>query len=245
MLSRLNIEKNGDAGDLYPYNSDRIDRLIKYNEKLEGRMDIIRFNENVIESDIEELESILSVSDRLEQYTLCRLTEMTLFCVGNYANNNCITEVGDFMINPRLILVHIKGESKPVIKERYTPLSVQFKDRETENCSVAEWLSRNTIIETVKKPILPYLLELLEKNACSRKYMESVKEQMNLIVDLLGHLSMVFPVGEINGGDWKSLLEKDDRLMIERLLYEFNPAVFNGLGEKINSMCRMHTSFTG
>ena len=214
----------------YSYSSSRIDRLLEFNNNLERQMDLLQLNERVIEEHLEELESILSVSDRIEKYSICRLTEMALFCAGNYANNNCITEVGDFLINPRLILVHIKGRARPVIKERYTPLSVQFKDRESENCSVYEWLMHNTMTEIVKKPLLPYLLELLKLNNCQKAYIDSVKNRMNAIADLLTHLCI--PSG-MNVDKWKSSLEEDDRAMMEKLFYQFDYRIFYDFGEKI------------
>lgn len=233
IINRLHIENRDDLVVPYSHDSRRINRLIRYNKDLEEHMDLIQLNESFLESKLEELESILSASDSIEKYSLARLTELALFCAGNYANNNCITEVGDFMINARLILVHIKGEQFPVKKKRHTPFSVQFRNRGTEHCSAVEWLKLNTMIETVKKPILPHLLNLLEKNSCSRDYIESVKIQMNKIVELISYLSMARIPKEKNIQDWKSSLEKNDRIMMEDLFYQFDPTVFYNLGEKI------------
>ena len=224
-------ERNIDDIDMvFRYSSSRIDRLLEYNKNLDKQLDLLQLNERVIEENLEELESLLSVSDPIEQYSICRLTEVALFCAGNYANNNCATEVGDFLINPRLIHVHIKGRAIPVVKERYTPLSVQFKDWETENYSVGEWLKHNTMTEIVKKPILPYLSELLEINNCQKAYIDSVKHRMNAIVDLLAHLSLY---SRMNIDEWQSLLEEDDRIMMERLLYKFDYKMFNDFGKRI------------
>ena len=233
ILNRLPIENTGDILVPYSKESERINRLIDYNKNLEKQMDLIQLNESFLESKLEELESILSASDSIERYSLVRLTELTLFCVGNYANNNCITGVGNFMINPRLILVHIKGEPFPVKKERHTPFSVQFKDKGTEHCSVVEWLKLNTMIETVKEPILPHLLNLLEKTGCTREYIDSVRKQMNMIVELISHLSMARIPKETNIEDWKSSLEKNDRIIMEDLFYQFDTTVFHDSGEKI------------
>ncbi len=234
VLNRLSTENRCDIVVPHSHDSDRINRLIRYNKELEKQMDLIHLNESFLESKLEELESILSASDSIERYSLSRLTELTLFCAGNYANNNYITEVGNLMINPRLILVHIKGEQFPVKKERYTPLSIQFENRGTENCSVFDWLKFNTIIETVKEPILTHLLNLLEKTGCSREYIDSVKKQMNMIVELLSYLSMARIPKGTNIEDWKSSLEKNDRRMMEDLFYRFDTTVFFDLGEKIS-----------
>ncbi len=224
----------GNIDMLHSY--DRIDRLIEYNENLEKQMDLIQLNERVIESNLEDLESILTVSDSIEKYSLCRLTELTLSCVENYSNNYCITEVGDFLINPRLILVHVRGEARPVIKERHTRLSDQFKDRACENCPVTEWLRLNTMTETVKKPILPHLLDLLKKNCCPEEYITSVKKRMNSIIDLLSHLHMGGIHREMNIEAWKSSLGENDRIMLAELFLKFDTTVFDALGEKIRGM---------
>ena len=245
ILNELSIENITDIMESGSQDSYRIKRLIRYNKSLDEQMNIIHLNEKFLESKLEELESILSVSDSIERYSLIRLTELTLFCAGNYANNNCITEVGDFMINPRLILVHIKGEAFPVKKERHTRLTVQFKDRATENCSVIEWFKGNTILETVKEPILPHLINLLEKTGCSREYIDTVKNQMNMIIELLSHLSMANIPRETTIEAWKSSLEKSDRLMMEALFYQFDPTVFYDTGEKIRcgyEMGHVHVS---
>ncbi len=233
IINGLTIE-NTDADPVpHSHDSDRIKRLIRYNKDLDEQMSLIHLNESFLESKLEELEGFLSVSDSIARYSLARLTELTLFCVGNYANNNCITEVGDFMINPRLILVHIKGEQIPIKKERHTRFSVQFKSKETEYCSVVEWLELNTMIETVKEPILTYLINLLEKNGCSGEYIASVRKRMNMIVELISYLSMARIPKETNMIDWKSSLEENDRIMIEDLFFRFDTTVFYELGEKI------------
>ncbi len=245
ILNKLPTENVTDMIESGSQDSYRIKRLLRYNKSLDEQMNVIHLNEKFLESKLEELESILSASDSIERYSLIRLTELTLSCAGNYANNNCITEVGDFMINPRLILVHIKGEPFPVKKERHTRLSVQFKDRATENCSVIEWFKGNTILETVKEPILPHLINLLEKTGCSREYIGGVKNQMNMIIELLSHLSMANIPREITIEAWKSSLEKSDRLMVEELFYKFDPTIFCDTGEKIRrgyEMGHIHVS---
>ena len=232
----LNGLCNKDSGNILSpgsHDRDRINRLIRYNKTLDEQMDLIHLNESFLESKLKELESIMSASDSIERYSLIRLTELSLFCAGNYANNNCITEVGDLMINPRLIHVHIKGEQVPVKKERHTRLTVQFRDRASETCSVTEWFKQNTIIETVEKPILPHLIDLLEKKGCSRQYIAFVKEEMNMIIELLSYLSMARIPGDTSIETWKSSLEEHDRIMMEKLFYRFDPTNFYASGEKI------------
>lgn len=102
----------------YPLGTQKNRALLKYNKALEEQGHLIQLNESFLESKLEELESISSLSGTIEKFTLARLTELALLCVGNYPDNGCIGELGDLMFNPRLIHVHIKGKHVPVKKER-------------------------------------------------------------------------------------------------------------------------------
>ena len=233
MLNGLPTENTKDIPSYHSNETDRINGLVKFNKNLDEHMDLLQLNEDLIESKLEELESLLSKYDRIEKYSLIRLTEMALLCAGNYANNNCITEVGDFIFNPRLIHIHIKGEPVPVTKERHTRLTVQFKDRATENCSVPEWFKLNTLLETVKKPLLPHLLNLLEQAHCCRKYIISVEKRINMLIENLSYLSMANIPKGTNIEEWKNTLEDADRIMMENLFFQFDPRIYYELGEKI------------
>ncbi|MCP3933490.1 MAG: hypothetical protein GY705_30845 [Bacteroidetes bacterium] len=57
---------------------------------------------------------------------------------------------------------------------------------------------------------------------------------MNKIVELISYLSMARVPKETNINDWKSSLEKNDRIMMEDLFYRFDTTVFYDLGEKIS-----------
>lgn len=233
ILGSLPIQDVDERDGPYSHRTHRIRHLIRYNKELEKQADLIRLNEAFFELKLEELEGILSNCDGIESITLERLTELTLLCAGNYANNGCIAAVGDLIFNPRLILVHIKGEPCPVKKERYTPLTVQFKSKGGSRGSVIEWLKYNTMLETVKEPILPHLVNLLEKKGCSEAYLESVKERMSMIVTLTSRLSVSRIPKNMNIKEWISSFSRADRILIEKLFCRFDKTVFNDLGDEI------------
>ncbi len=119
-------------------------------------------------------------------------------------------------------------------------LSEQFKDKGgTEPSSVIEWLKFNTIVETVKKPILPHLLDLLEQHGCSGEYLDAFRTQMNKIVELVSVLSISRIPGETTIKDWKSSLGKNDKMMIDDLFYQTDTTVFHDLGKKIRHAYEM------
>jgi hypothetical protein len=176
----------------YATDLSRNDALLRFNERLEEEASLIRLNEAFLESKLEELERLSSSQERLLWLILARLTELTLICAGNYAEGGCVTEVGDLLFNPRQILVHIRGQQHPVVKERHTPLTVQFQHMAKTRNGVVDWLKDNTILETVKKPILPHLVDLLEKNhsASAEAYLASVRQRSVRIAELTGRLSI-------------------------------------------------------
>jgi hypothetical protein len=214
----------------------RIRKLLRYNKELEKQADLTQLNENFLELKLEELESILSASDSIEKFTLARLTELALICAANYAKNGCIAEVGDLFFNPRLILIHIKGESGPVIKERHTPLTVQFGSRGLSRAEVVNWLRHNTMIETVKEPILPVLLNLLETNGCSDAYLESVRERMSMVTSVTTQWPVSAAQKKMDGSDGIASILKNGRKSLEKYFHGLDKTAFDDLGEKIFSM---------
>lgn len=208
--------------------------LLRYNTALQEQGQLIRLNEGFLESKLEELTSISPVSGPLETLILARLTELALICAGNYADNGCIGEFGDLMFNPRLIHVHIRGKLFPVKKERHTGLTVQFKHQGQSRGSVIEWLKSNTTLETVKEPILPLLVDLLEKRGCARPYLESVRDRISRAVTLTCRLA-ASRIPEGMGVDtWISSLRETDRRRMEELLCRFDNKIFNDLNEVIS-----------
>lgn len=221
-----------------PASSDtsRIRMLFRYNNELEKQVSLIQLNERFLDEKLEELERISSCSDMIEGLTLARLTELALMCAGNYANNGHITEVGDLILNPRLILVHIKGEPFPTEKERHTRMTVQFKDKCMSHGDIMEWLKNNTMVQTVKEPILPHLIALLEKNGNFYEYLESVRERLSGIVTLISQLSGSRIPEPMSVMEWISSLEHHDRMFMETMLYTLDKTVFDDLGCMIRSI---------
>lgn len=96
--------------------------LVEFNDSLEVQAFTSRIKETVIEHEIEALETIGSIWGHVYWLTLARINELALFCAANYAENCEFQGVGDFLVNPRLTLVHIRGMPEPVVKERHIGL---------------------------------------------------------------------------------------------------------------------------
>jgi len=217
--------------------SDR-QTLIRFNEDLERHAAPTRLNERFLESRVEALEGADCDPGPIHALTLARLIELTLLCAGSYADNGCPAEVGDLLFNPRLILVHIRGRERPVIKERHTPLTVQFAREADSRDDVIAWLRSNTFLETVKKPLLPHLTERFETcHAHPETYLDSVRERTTRVVEVTGWLSSAGIPHERDLHEWIARLSDSDREMLERRLCRFGRSTFDAQGREIR--CRL------
>lgn len=161
--------------------------LVDYNRSLGENASIVRLNECLLEEKTHELEKIDPICEELYWLTFARLNELALLCAGNYADNMEYTSVGDLLANPRLILVHLKNQNRPVIKERHTKLTEQFQHVAPEKTEVIYWLKNETTLEIREKPLLPYLHEMLQNSGYfSEMYLESVDRRLKKIADAVG-----------------------------------------------------------
>lgn len=213
--------------------SDRHSDYIRYNESLEYLADPGQLNENIIESKLAELEQMSTGSGTLHLLTLLRLAELTLFCAGNHAQNGCITEVGDLLFNPRLILIHVKDKPNPIAKERHTPLTVQLGEMAATRKSVVEWLKFNTIIEIKDKPVLPHLIDLLKENACPDRYLNAIEERMSHISDTVSQLAVSGMIDSRDNRQAVDAIQAEDRISRGKSPFQMDRTVFRELGDRI------------
>ena len=118
------------------------ERLWLYNRNLDNESHVGLLHEAVFEEKLRELEWIGRDRDHIYWLTLARLNELVLLCAGNYADSGEITAVGDLLVNPRLIVIHIKKRSQPVVKERHTALTQQFAHVAENRFGVIQWLKK-------------------------------------------------------------------------------------------------------
>lgn len=218
--------------------SDR-ETLLRFNEELERDALPTRLNERFLEARVESLEGASCDPGPVYTLTLARLIELTLLCAGSYADNGRPAEVGDLLFNPRLILVHIRGRETPVIKERHTPLTVQFAHEADTQAGVVAWLRSHTFLETVKRPLLPHLVEQLERcEAHPGTYLASVRERTTRIVEVTGWLSSAGIPRERDLHEWLAALSDGDREMVERRRCRFDRSTFEAQGREIRRRLR-------
>ncbi len=222
----------GFAASLIGKNADCCSNmLLNYNLYLDDCV-VYELNEKFLESKIDELDEIES-SGFIYHLTQARITELTLICAGNYADNFEFTAAGDLLVNPRCIRVNINGVKEPVKKKRHMALTDQFSGVAKTETGIIRWLSKNTHPEISKKPLLPDLYERL-KNAgiISVKYLDSVYQRMNKIADVIGFLAAYNASGgRILYPQFQEVNAESD--FIKSNLSNFNFDIFYVLGHEI------------
>ena len=122
--------------------------------------------------------------------TLCRIAEITLICAGHYADGCEFRAAGDLLVNPRKVLIHVRGLRNPVQKNRHGKLSAQLTPYGSTQNTFRSWLQNNTMMEIRQQALLPDLIERLENsNRLAAAYLVNLKKRMNRIAQTIGFLA--------------------------------------------------------
>ena len=216
----------------------QIESILRFNARMERMASVALLNEKAIESLLDDLDGTGFPQDGLYWLTLARVNELTLFCAGNYADSCGFSLVGDLLLNPRLILAHVRGMDRPVVKERHTPLTEQFREMAEDRFGVIEWLKTNTVLETKTEALLPELSRRLQRSAVVHEtYLKSVETRKVSIAELSGLLCSRFEDGPAFYA-WLVKADQADREYMETRLCRFDLEVFLKLGEDIKRLAR-------
>jgi hypothetical protein len=211
--------------------------LFNYNHSFEEVSFFSGLSEKFLEQKISELEEMGSSSKGLYCLAFAKLTELTLLCAGNYADAFELTAAGDLLVNPRIILVHIRNRIKPVVKKRHSRLTDQFRNVASTRGGVVRWLKNETFLEIKKEPLLPYLYESLKRSGCmSQEYLRSIERRMKKIADVTVFLcSLHLPNGQ-DFHQWLQQKTKSERQFIESRLCNFDTRTFYDLGHDFHQI---------
>ena len=167
--------------------------LKAYNRSLDEESAPSNLNEEFLESKLCELDRIkpeFPEAHKIYWLIYARLFELALLCAGNYADHFEFAAAGDLLVNPRLILVHLKSGCKPVKKNRHKNLTEQFRHVAGEREAVVHWLKQETVPEIVEKPLLVHMQEDMARSGyLSKEYLELGERRMNRIADAIGFLA--------------------------------------------------------
>jgi len=165
---------------------------------------------------------------------LVRLAEAALLCAGNYADNCEYEAAGDFLVNPREIIVHRRGDDRSTTKNRHGRLSEQFGLEGVERHRSMKRFSTGVCLQITKPPLLPHMAQVLGESGCiSQSFIHRLEELQCRIADALAFLAAwrIFDSAEL----WRRLEASSprERVFAESHLCRFDAQVFHLIGEDL------------
>jgi hypothetical protein len=220
--------------------------ILNFNFLLERKTPYYSLNESTLEHLINQLDDLAMVQDEAYWLTLARIHELALLCAENYADNGELGLVGDLLFNPRLILVHIRGQERPVVKKRHTPLTEQFHFMAETAAGVMNWVKTEVVLETRVEALLPDLYQQLESaGVLAQDYFESVKKRQAGIVEWTTFFSTGGFADSLAFYHWFNQAGSEDRALAESKRCPCDTHYFKDLGRRIQTVSRRPARTTG
>jgi hypothetical protein len=213
------------------------DPLHMLNEELDNFRSPHEINERSIERLLKILEDSGAFDRSFYWLVMARIFELALFCAGNYADNCEFSAAGDLLVNPRKILIYIKGHGKPLRKKRHGRLSELLAPANQSMATFIGWFKKNAILEVGHKALLDDLFNKLETSGrINSAYLADMKKRMNKIADTVGFLAS----GQITCAE--QLIERmrqaspETKKFFKAGLCHFDKGMFNFIGEEIRRL---------
>jgi len=161
--------------------------IAEINERLDKLNVPWGLNEKTVESILRDLEES-DVSDQPEYWLMMvRLTELTLICAGHYADHCEFSAAGDLLFNPRKILIHCRKQDRSILKNRHGRICDQMNTQGFPYRDFIDWFQKHAEIQIVTPPLLPYLLEHVEKSGrISTSYLDYVRKRSQQVAITIG-----------------------------------------------------------
>jgi hypothetical protein len=164
-------------------------KLAEIDAELERKVESGLTNEQLIERCLFGATS-LETTGRSYWLILMRLAEAALLCAGNYADNCEYKAAGDFIVNPREILIYRKTGGSPMIKKRHGRLSEQFGVEGGERLRWMKLFRSSFFLKVTKPPLLQHLTKTLRESAwISRDYIHRLEQGQQHIARTLAFLA--------------------------------------------------------
>ena len=206
--------------------------LFRFNERVFSTSEM-PLNESDLVQLLEEFNDIPGRFTTLHGLTLARVMELALYCAGNYADGCEFEAVGDLLVTPRQVDIHVRGEAYPVLKKRHGRISAQLAGFIGNETPVG-WLKHNTWPIIRKQALLPDLYEALTASgllAC--EYLQSIEARMCQIADTVTFLS-AWQIGNIIDLHKKlEISSPETRDFVASNLCRFDLTVFHDIGNDI------------
>ncbi len=211
--------------------------ILDFNRMMEEKAAVHNLNEEKLIQFLDCLEETSFVHDHFYWLSLARINELVLLCAGNYAESCEFTLTGDLLLNPRRILIHIRGRQQPIVKERHTALTEQFSHTALTRGGVVQWLKAQTILETRTEALLPDLLSRLKISGFFHdSYLASIESREKRVADLCAYLACQQFENGADFTEWLRNADPSERDFMKSRLCRFDFSLFDLLGDDIRRM---------
>jgi hypothetical protein len=213
-----------------PEAEQTLEFITRINAELERTVSALLMTEKSIESCWSQARRLKADSPSY-WLLLVRLTEAALLCAGNYADNCEYEAAGDFLVNPREILVHRRGDGRSTAKNRHGRLSEQFGLEGVAGPNSMKAFAASVCLEIAKPPLLAHMTQVLKKSErISPEYLQRLEEGQRRIADALAYLAAwrVSDSAEL----WRRLQESSvrEKVFAESNFCRFDAQVFHRVG---------------
>jgi hypothetical protein len=165
---------------------------------------------------------------------LIRLAEAALLCAGNYADNCEYSAAGDFLVNPREIVIRSRCGELLAIKKRHGRLSEQLGFTRGDQLTSIQRDPVGVVLEITRPPLLPLMTRILkESGRVASFFIRRLEEGQRRIADALA-----FMAGwRINDSVefWRRLKASSpsERAFAESCMCRFDTQVFDQIGAEL------------
>ena len=156
------------------------------------------------------------------------MSELALWCAGNYADSGWFTATGDLMFNPRRKFLTRKNSSELIELDRHKPISEQAGCRGLDRGSMIHRLKSEFRLVVEKKALIPELCQRLKQHPIpSPPYLKQVESRMTRISSTLSFQSTINLPRGMDLENYIRLLDERERENLESNLCRFNLSLFS------------------
>jgi hypothetical protein len=157
----------------------------RFNRRLDQLSVPAAVNESLIAGLREQLDAGGDPRSGVYWLLTARLAEMALLCAGHYADCGETGAAGDLLLNPRRVLVYLRGAPGPLLKERHRPLSDQFNPGGLSLPDFAAWFRDNAMTHIAEPALLKAFRSRLEGCGRMAAYLEGFKARLSRVADVM------------------------------------------------------------
>jgi hypothetical protein len=165
---------------------------------------------------------------------LIRLAEAALLCAGNYADNCEFRAAGDFLVNPREIVIRSRCGGPATIKKRHGRLSEQLGLTGADQLKSTQRSSAGVVLEITKPPLLPLMTRILkESGRVAPSYVHRLEGGQRRIADALAFMAGWRIADSVDFWRRMRASSSSERAFAESCMCRFDTQVFRRIGDDL------------